>query len=97
AMRPAAAEATTDAALSDVLGKALLSLRDRHVSLSMGAGRPTIAFSTPSDAGQPPFDLALVARSLTRGFESMQSHVSYGRVSPGVGYVLIQTFAGADW
>lgn len=96
--RPRALAAPTDAALASVLGAMLLTLHDRHVSLSPKGAGPTISFRTATDSAPSTFDEALVERRyLSNGGTSSGGHVRFGIVTPGVGYLRIASFEGAGW
>jgi hypothetical protein len=94
--RPRAIAASSDAELARVLGDMLLTLHDRHVSLTT-TGR-TITYQSQSDLAPTPFDPVLIEqRYLARPGVTAGGHVHYGMASPTVGYVRIPTFEGAGW
>ena len=96
--RPRAIAAASDAELAKVLGEMLAQLRDRHVTLTPGAGAATISYLSRSDTGVAAFDASMIDRRyLTGAGRTEGGHVNYGWVSPGMGYIRIPTFEGRGW
>jgi hypothetical protein len=94
--RPRAAAAANDAELARVLGDMLMTLHDRHVSLST-PGR-TVAYQSRTDLVAAAFDPALIERRyLASQGTSAGGHVHYGMVSPTLGYLRIPSFDGSGW
>jgi carboxyl-terminal processing protease len=96
--RPLALAASNDAALAKTVGSMLMTLRDRHVSLTPGVRSAPIVYRTSGDSTPTTFDAALVQqRYLTGGTTTRGGHVQYGRLSTDVGYIRIATFADEGW
>ncbi len=96
--RPAAIAAPTDAALARVLGGILMTLHDRHVSLTPGTAGPVVMYSTSGDAAPAAFDAALIEhRYLSDATAWYETHVLVGRLSSSLGYVRIPSFGGDGW
>jgi carboxyl-terminal processing protease len=96
ALRPRAEAASTEAEVASVVGQMLMSVHDRHVTLTAGNAR--YAYYTARDSQPAPIDESLIARNYLAGqFRPSGAHVKFGRLSPTVGYVRIASFNGSDW
>jgi hypothetical protein len=97
-MRPRAVAATTDNQLARVIGDMLLTLRDRHVTLTAGANVPSVLYQTPNDLDAGGFSAARIDQVyLAQPALYVGSHVRAGIVESGVGYMRISSFEGASW
>lgn len=96
AVRPRAVAAASEDELSRVIGGMLMSLHDRHVSLTTPTR--TIAYQSATDLAAAPFNPVLIdddylrAATVTSG-----GHVIYGMAAPTVGYLRIPSFEGQGW
>lgn len=98
--RPQAIAAASDAALAQVIGAMLATLRDRHVSLTTGGVAPARTFLSKIDstAARNPFDPRVVDRRYLQSKRVAQGgHVEFGFVSSAIGYVRIPSFEGGGW
>lgn len=91
--RPRAQAAQNDNALAPVLIDLLSQLHDGHVLLSIGGE----AFTTSSTPYPNRFDPTITFVKYVQREGAFQSGVSYGVVTPTIGYIRFQTFEGADW
>lgn len=95
-VRPRALAAGSDDELARVIGGMLMSLHDRHVSLT--TPRRTIAYQSALDLTPAPFNPVLIDDDyLGVAIVSSGGHVVYGTVAPTVGYIRIPSFAGQGW
>lgn len=97
--RPRAVAAQSDAAFARVLSDMLMSLHDRHVSITPGRGAMPMVYQAAIDLQPLDFDSTLVERAyLTRRVSAAATpHLSAGWLSPSVGYVRIPSFVGSGW
>ncbi len=96
--RPLAIGASSDVAFGAIAGQMLAELRDVHVSLTPGGVGNTIRYLSRYDTIPTYFDSNRVfARYVTGAQATSGLHMRYGMTAPGVGYVRIASFAGADW
>ncbi len=96
--RPLALAATSDTALSNVLGRMLAELKDVHVSLTSSAGGGTFRYISSTDTASAFFSAQLVSeRYLPNAQSTAGHHVRYGMPAQTVGYVFIPSFDGTGW
>jgi hypothetical protein len=95
--RPRAANATTDAALADVLSRMLAELADVHVSLTP-TGSTTLRYVARFEIAPTFFDASRVFRRyVTASTAPSAGHVRFGRIAPEVGYISVPSFLGSGW
>ncbi|HVX38239.1 MAG TPA: S41 family peptidase [Gemmatimonadaceae bacterium] len=95
-VRPRAIAAPDDDALARVIGGVLMSLHDRHVSLTTPAR--TIAYQSAADLAPAPFNPVLIDEDyLHEPTITAGGRVIYGRVAPTIGYIRIPSFGGHGW
>ena len=95
-VRPHAIAARSDDDLARVIGGMLLSLHDRHVSLTTPTR--TIAYQSAADLAPAPFNPVLIDVDYLRDATiTGGGHVIYGMVAPMVGYIRIPSFGGQGW
>jgi hypothetical protein len=96
--RPRAIAATSDAELARVIGDMLLTLHDRHVTLSTGGNAAPVAYQTANDLDAGGFNAARIDLVyLAQPAVYAGSHVRAGVVEPDVGYLRISSFDGTSW
>jgi hypothetical protein len=94
--RPAAAAASDDAALYQVLAGMIGTLNDPHVELALPSGQ--VLRSRDPAATPTWFSATTIVTRYLPGYQLSQRHgIIYGQVGAGIGYLWIPTFRAQGW
>jgi hypothetical protein len=95
--RPRAVAASGDAAFARVLGQMLAELHDMHVVLNATGERPIRYISRTDSVPSFYSAAATAAHYLTGQGTSSGGHVTFGMLSPTVGYVRLASLVDEGW
>jgi len=96
--RPLAVAAKDDQEFARVIDQMLRELRDPHVALTPGGPSTTRRYVSRFEMTVSAFDAATtVNRYVTAAQTLAEARITYGMLSPDVGYLRISSFTGSGW
>jgi C-terminal processing protease CtpA/Prc len=96
--RPLALAAKDDQEFARVIDQMLRELRDPHVALTPGGGASTLRYVARSERVVSTFDAATtVNRYVTAARTLADGRLTYGMLSPDVGYLRLASFTVSGW